>query len=333
MRVPMRFETHSLLWRLDRALRQGRLILHYQPKVDLLTGRVIAVEALVRWCDPKRGLVLPDEFVPAVEDSRLVGAFNHYVLAMAIRQARLWEESGFAVPVAVNVTAACLEDPGLVLDIQGMLDEAGLSPELLRLEITERAFTQLGEQAQQAMEHFVSSGISVALDDFGVGHSSMARLVRLPVDVLKIDRAFVTPMATDDRSAVVVRAAIDIAHSLGLKAVAEGVESEQVWRRLRLLGCDWAQGFLISRPVPPDEILRYLDPTEFTPVRRLVEATRRPTPGERRAQTAENLTVRGMIDRLDWVATAIERSRPDELRRLAAATAGGARVTLRRSVA
>lgn len=333
MRSPMPFETHSLLWRVDRALRQGRLILHYQPKVDLATGRVTAVEALVRWYDPKRGIVLPEEFVPAVEDSRLVGAFNHYVLGMAIRQARMWQLTGNPVAVAVNLTAECLDDPELVGEIQRMLDDAELPPELLRLEITERAFTQLGPQAQETMEHFVATGISVALDDFGVGHSSMARLVRLPVDVLKIDRAFVTPMATDDRSAVVVRAAIDIAHSLGLKAVAEGVESEQVWRRLRLLGCDWAQGFLISRPVPPDEILRYLDPTEPSPLRRLVEATSRPMVGERRAQTAENLTVRGMIDRLDWVATAVERRRPDELRRLAAATAGGARVTLRRSYA
>src|SRR4051794_20912149 len=156
----MRFETHSLLWRLDRALRQGRLILHYQPKVDLLTGRVIAVEALVRWCDPRRGLVLPDEFVPAIEDSRLVGAFNRYVLAMAIRQARLWQESGVPVPVAVNLTAECLEDSELIADVEGMLDESGLSPELLRLEITERAFTHLGEEAQDAMEHFVASGIS-----------------------------------------------------------------------------------------------------------------------------------------------------------------------------
>jgi EAL domain-containing protein (putative c-di-GMP-specific phosphodiesterase class I) len=268
-----------------------------------------------------------------VEDSRLVGAFNRYVLSMAIRQARMWQLSGRPVPVAVNLTAECLEDPELVLEIQRMLAEAELPPELLRLEITERAFTHLGEQAQEAMELFVSSGISVAIDDFGVGHSSMARLVRLPVDVLKIDRAFVTPMATDDRSAVVVRAAIDIAHSLGLKAVAEGVESEQVWRHLRLLGCDWAQGFLISRPVPPEEILRYLDPAEPSSLRRLIEATRRPMLGERRAQTMENLTVRGMIDRLDWVATAIERRRPDELRRLAAATAGGARVTLRRHCA
>ncbi|MDQ6915356.1 MAG: EAL domain-containing protein, partial [Actinomycetota bacterium] len=310
--------THSLLWRLERALKQGRLVLHYQPKVDLVTGRVIAVEALIRWHDDRRGIVLPDEFVPALEDSRLVGPFNRYVLDMAVRQARDWQLQGLPVPVAVNLTAACLDDPALPGHVRRLLDERGLPPELLRLEITERAFTELGERAQGAMEHFAASGISVALDDFGVGHSSMARLVRLPVDVLKIDRAFVTPMATDDRSAVVVRAAIDIAHSLGLKAVAEGVETEQVWRRLRLLGCDWAQGYLISRPVPPEQLLPYLDPDRATPLRALVELTREPTPGERRAQTAENLAVRGMIDRLDWVAHAVTRRRPDELRRIAA---------------
>jgi EAL domain-containing protein (putative c-di-GMP-specific phosphodiesterase class I) len=235
--------------------------------------------------------------------------------------------------VAVNVTAECLEDPELISDIGELLAQSGLSPQLLRLEITERAFTSLGERAERAMEHFAAHGISVALDDFGVGHSSMARLLQLPVDVLKIDRAFVTPMATDDRSAVVVRAAIDIAHSLGLRTVAEGVETRQVWRRLRLLGCDWAQGFLISRPAPAGEIERYLNPLKATPLRRLAFAELRPPPGERRAQTPENLTVRGMIDRLDWVAAAVTRRRPDELRRIAAATAGGARVTLRRSAA
>src|SRR5205807_1751105 len=218
----------------------------------------------------------PDEFVPAVEDSRLVGMFNRHVLEMAIRQARRWERAGMPVPVAVNLTPECLDDPELPDDVQRLLREVGLPPRLLRLEITERAFTALGSSAEQAMERFSASGISVALDDFGVGYSSMARLVRLPVDVLKIDRTFVMPMATDERSAVVVRAAIEIAHSLGLRAVAEGVETERVWRRLRLLGCDWAQGFLISRPVPPDQVLRYFDPTELTPVRRLVAASRRP---------------------------------------------------------
>lgn len=325
--------THSLLWRLERALRHGRLLLHYQPKVDLVSGRVIAVEALVRWYDPRRGIVLPDKFVPALEESRLVGAFNRYVLELAVRQAREWDLQGLPVPVAVNLTAACLDDPEMPDYIRGLLEAHRLRPDLLRLEITERAFAALGQRAQRAMEHFATSGISVALDDFGVGQSSMARLVSLPVDVLKIDRAFVTPMATDDRSAVVVRAAIDIAHGLGLKTVAEGVETEQVWRRLRLLGCDWAQGFLISRPVPPEDIVPYLDPARPTPLRALAQTAREPVPGERRAQTAENLAVRGMIDRLDWVAHAAARRRPDELRRVAAATAGGARVTLRRSAA
>jgi len=325
----MHMPTHSLVWRLERAMRQDRLVLHYQPKVDLQTGRVIAVEALVRWYDPRRGIVPPEEFVPAVEDSRLVGTFNRHVLGMAIRQARRWQRAGLPVPVAVNLTAECLDDPDLPDDVQRLLRDAGLPPRLLRLEITERAFTALGSSAEQAMEQFAANGISVALDDFGVGYSSMARLVRLPVDVLKIDRTFVMPMATDERSAVVVRAAIEIAHSLGLRAVAEGVETEQVWRRLRLLGCDWAQGYLIGRPAPAEETVRYLEPADAGPLRQLAALTREPRPGERRAQTQENLAVRTMIDRLDWVANAVTRSRPDELRRVAAASAGGARVALR----
>jgi EAL domain-containing protein (putative c-di-GMP-specific phosphodiesterase class I) len=329
----MRLPTNSLIRRLNRALRHGRLVLHYQPKVDLTTGRVIAVEALVRWHDGARGLVPPDQFVPVIEDSRLVGRFNRYVLEHAVGQAREWLDRGRAVPVAVNLTAACLNDPDVPRYIHRLLAEHEVTPDLLRLEITEREFTVLGERAQAAMRHFAISGISVALDDFGVGHSSMARLVRLPVDVLKIDRAFVTPMATDDRSAVVVRAAIDIAHSLGLKAVAEGVETEEVWRHLRLLGCDWAQGFLIGRPVPAAEAEHFLGPERAAPLRRLVAVTAEPKAGERREQSVQNLTVRGMIDRLDWVARSATGGRPDELRRIAAATAGGARVTLRRRYA
>jgi EAL domain-containing protein (putative c-di-GMP-specific phosphodiesterase class I) len=329
----MHMPTHSLSWRLVRAIKQDRLVLHYQPKVDLVTGRVIAVEALVRWDDPRRGMVQPNDFVPAVEHSRLVGTFNRHVLGMAIRQARRWQLDGTPVPVAVNLTPECLDDPELPFDVERLLQESGLPPQLLWLEITERAFTARGAAAEQAMEHFTASGISVALDDFGVGYSSMARLVRLPVDVLKIDRTFVMPMATDERSAVVVRAAIEIAHSLGLKAVAEGVETEEVWRRLRLLGCDWAQGFLIGRPAPAAKTERYLEAGEAGPLAELIELTREPMPGERRAQTRQNLAVRTMIDRLDWVATAATAQRPDELRRLAAAGAGGARVALRRHCA
>jgi EAL domain-containing protein (putative c-di-GMP-specific phosphodiesterase class I) len=326
-------DTHNLVRRLERALAARRLVLHYQPKVELVSGRVIAVEALVRWDDPSRGLVLPDGFVPTLESSRLVGAFNRYVLDAAVRQARSWQLRGTPVPVAVNLTASCLADPDVVRFIQRLLSDWQLDPELLRIEITERAFGGLGEEAERTMDELAASGIVVALDDFGVGHSSMSRLVRLPVDVLKIDRAFVLPMIDDDRSAVVVRAAIDIAHSLGLKAVAEGVETEEVWRRLRMLGCDWAQGFLIARPAPAEHVSGLLEPGAQNPIRRLAERARGPVEGERRAQTAENLAVRRMIDRLDWVAGSATRRRPDELRRVAAGTAGEARLTLRRRCA
>jgi EAL domain-containing protein (putative c-di-GMP-specific phosphodiesterase class I) len=315
--------------RVRRAMRAGQLSLQYQPKVELASGTVVAVEALARWSHPRRGLILPGEFVPQVEASRLASPFNRWVLAQAIEQASAWRRVGAPVAVAINLSPACLQDEALVESVSQLLDLWDLPSELLWIELTEGAWWEASGRAGETLERLVSMGIPLALDDFGVGHSSMSCLVHAPMDVVKIDRSFVTTMASDPRRSLIVQAAIEIAHGLGLRVVAEGVETRAVWDRLCELGCDWAQGFFVSRPVAADAVLERLAqlPHRISTTLRATAAS----PGrERRAQTAQNQVVRSMIDRLDWVSHVEARAPATEVKRIAAVTAGQARLTLRR---
>lgn len=315
--------------RVRRAMRAEQLSLHYQPKVELASGSVVAVEALARWSHPRRGLILPGQFVPQVEASRMAAQFNRWVLAQAVEQASTWRRVGAPVAVAINLSPACLQDEALVEDISQLLDLWDLPSELLWIELTEAAQWEAIGPAGETLERLVSMGIPLALDDFGVGHSSMARLVQAPIDVVKIDRSFVTAMSSDPRRSFLVQAAIEVAHGLGLRVVAEGVETRAVWDRLRELGCDWAQGFFIGRPVSADGVLEHLAqlPHRISTTLRATAAWPEP---ERRAQTAENHVVRSMIDRLDWVSHVEARAPATEVKRIAAVTAGEARLTLRR---
>ncbi len=310
-------------------MRSGELSLHYQPKVELASGSVVAVEALARWNHPRRGLILPGEFVPQVEASRLAGPFNQWVLAQAIEQASRWRQAGAPVAVAINLSPSCLEDGALAEDVSRLLDLWELPSELLWIELTEGARWTASGQAGETLEQLVSMGVALALDDFGMGHSSMSRLVQAPMDVVKIDRSFVTGMVSDPRRSLVVEVGIDIAHGLGLKVVAEGVETRAVWDRLHQLGCDWAQGFYISRPVAADRVLEQVAQLPLTMTTPL-QATAAWSGRERRAQTPENHAVRSLIDRLDWVSHAEPRASVTEVKRIAAVSAGQARLTLRR---
>jgi EAL domain-containing protein (putative c-di-GMP-specific phosphodiesterase class I) len=315
--------------RVRRAMRAGQLSLHYQPKVELASGSVVAVEALARWSHPRRGLIMPSEFVPQVEASRLAGPFNRWVLAQAIEQASTWRRVGAPVAVAVNLSPACLQDEALVANVSQLLDLWDLPSDLLWIELTEGAPWAVSGRAGETLEQLVSMGVALALDDFGVGHSSMSRLVQAPMDVVKVDRSFVTAMASDPRRSFVVETAIEIAHGLGLRVVAEGVETRAVWDRLRELGCDWAQGFYISRPVAANGVLERVAQLPHT-IGTTLRATAAWSGRERRAQTPENHTVRSMIDRLDWVSHVEARAPATEVKRIAAVTAGQARLTLRR---
>ena len=242
----------QVLW----AIRRGHLHLCYQPQVGLDSGRLLAVEALVRWSHPRRGAIGPSEFVPRIEGTSAARRLDSFVLDTAARQARALELAGRPVPVAVNLSASTFEDDALVDRILGVIESHGLPPSLLCVEITESALEGTANAAA-VLQRLGEAGVAVALDDFGVGYSALQRLVRLPLASLKIDRSFVTDMATNERAAVVVYSAVELAHALNLTVVAEGVETEYLMARLRALGVDLAQGYLIARPLAADALARW----------------------------------------------------------------------------
>lgn len=243
---------------LRRAVAEGQLVLHYQPKLDLATGQVRAVEALVRWQHPDRGLLKPDAFLGLAESSGLITQLTDEVLRQALEQCAAWWNEGVRVSVAVNLSASTMLDPALPGMLRERLSAAGLPAEALQVEITEDVLLRDSERARAVVEAVHAMGVEVALDDFGSGYSSLAYLRELPVDVLKLDRAFVSPMATDRRAAALVHSAVQLAHSLGMRMVAEGVEDSMTLQRLAVYGCDAAQGFHVCRPVPANHLVRWL---------------------------------------------------------------------------
>ena len=248
----------ALMSDLRRAVDEGELVLYYQPQIDLRTGALSSVEALVRWMHPKRGLVGPAEFIPLAERTGLIKRLTRTVLTEAIRQARAWELAGLRVPVAVNLSMRNVHDPQIPQTIAQLLQRWDARPELLRLEITETVLAADPERALQTMDSLRAMGVHIALDDFGIGYSSLAYLNRLPLDQIKIDRSFVIGMTTDESSATIVRATVELGHGLGYAVVAEGVENAETRERLTALGCDAIQGFLIARPMPADQTAEWI---------------------------------------------------------------------------
>ncbi|GIF08309.1 putative bifunctional diguanylate cyclase/phosphodiesterase [Actinoplanes siamensis] len=241
----------ELLGDLRRAIgTDDQLSLHYQPKVSLATGRVTGAEALIRWQHPQRGRVFPDVFIPTAESTSLIHPLTSHVLELAVRQAKIWAQRGTPIPVAVNLSTRCLLDPGFTAQVFGLLYRTGLPAHLLKLEITESVAMADPDRALTVLRALHDGGISLSIDDFGTGHSSMTYLQHLPVDELKIDKSFVQAMANSHGDAVLVRTAITLAHNLGLSVVAEGVEDEAAVAALRELGCDVAQGYHYARPMP-----------------------------------------------------------------------------------
>jgi diguanylate cyclase (GGDEF)-like protein len=222
----------------------------FQPKARLVDGQVHAVEALVRWQHPVRGLVPPDAFIPVIESTDLVRPLTLHVLDRSLRQAALWAAAGRPLVVAVNLSARNLLDHRLVDDVSALLARHGVAPSLLSLEITESAVMDDPERAQVVLQGLAGLGVDLSVDDFGTGYSSLAYLARLPVSEVKVDRAFVSRMTVEPRDAAVVRSVVDLGHSLGLRVVAEGVEEQDCYDALRDMGCDVAQGYLLSRPLP-----------------------------------------------------------------------------------
>ncbi|MFI9252617.1 putative bifunctional diguanylate cyclase/phosphodiesterase [Streptomyces sp. NPDC053069] len=247
----------GLLGDLRRALDAHEVQLHYQPKVRF-DGQVAGLEALVRWVHPERGKVPPDEFIAIAESSGLMPHLTEYVLETALGQVAKWRAQGLRVPVAVNVSPRDVHTPGFAGSVAARLARHGVPAGALQLEITEHVLLEDPQRAADTLAGLTGHGVKMSLDDFGTGYSSLVHLRRLPVSELKIDRSFVARLAVDAEDAEIVRCTVDLAHSLGLLVVAEGVEDDETWERLRDLGCDAVQGWLVAAAMPPEETTAWL---------------------------------------------------------------------------
>ena len=248
----------SLVGELRQALDDGALTLHYQPKVCLRDGSLMGVEALVRWQHPQRGFIPPDEFIPLAERSGIMYLLTDRVITLALAQMAAWRADGLVVPVAVNVSLTDLLGGRLVHLVRGGLDRYRFAPGMLQLEITERVVAQQTEELNAVLLDLDAVGVTLSLDDFGTGYSSLLRLQSLPVSELKIDRAFVSRLGTGSAAVGIVASIVDLAHALGMPAIAEGVETEAEWQALRELGCDGAQGWHIAVPMSAERASEWL---------------------------------------------------------------------------
>jgi diguanylate cyclase (GGDEF)-like protein/PAS domain S-box-containing protein len=241
------------------AIKTDALQLYFQPKVDSLTGRIVSMEALVRWIHPELGMVPPDDFIPLAEQTGIIRQLTHWVLDKAIAQGVAWRSQGHLISLSVNVSARNLMEEDLPWHVNRMLRHHGLEPEHLTLEITESLIMEDPKRSMRVLTRLASMGTRISIDDFGTGHSSLAYLKKLPAREIKIDKSFVMEMDQDRADHTIVRSTIEMAHRLGLQVVAEGVENEGVWRMLTDAGCNVGQGYLFSRPLPADEISTILE--------------------------------------------------------------------------
>ena len=260
-RVQLESELHT-------ALEQGQFQLYYQPKVHTQTGAVRSAEALIRWIHPQRGLIPPDTFIPLAEECGLIGAIGEWVVREACRQARAWQDQGLSpLRVSVNLSPSQFRGSGLTDTIRSALDGAALDPQYFEVELTESAVMSDPEESIAILEQLSSMGVMVSVDDFGTGYSSMSYLRRFPIDKLKIDRVFISEIASRPEDASIVRAIVSLAHSLRLKVVAEGVETQAQLEFLKAVGCDEYQGYHFSRPLPGNEFERLIrEKANFEPL-------------------------------------------------------------------
>ena len=243
---------------LCQAIANNELVLHYQPKIDFNAAQVSGVEALVRWQHPVHGLMAPDTFIPLAEQTGLIKPLTKWVLKTALRQCEEWYRTGISLSMSINVSAISIQDPEFPGQMAKMLEDFDVPISQVELEITETAVMSEPVRAVECIRQLSALGFQIAIDDFGTGYSSMAYLKELLVAKIKIDKSFVKDMASNHNDAVIVRSTVELGHNLGLKVVAEGVEDQAAWDKLKGLGCDSAQGYYMSRPLPSVEFLAWL---------------------------------------------------------------------------
>ena len=253
-------ERLSLTNDLHHALERIEFQLHYQPQIELKTGKIIGVEALLRWNHPKHGMVSPARFIPLAEETRLILPISKWILKTACTQAAAWNKQGYALTMAINLSTLEMEDTGLIDVVADTLKKTGMNPKNLELELTENILIQHPENIYKTFEQLRAMGVRMAIDDFGTGYSSLSYLSKLPIDKLKIDKSFVQDINEDANDRSIVEAIISMAHSLRLKAIAEGVETPEQADVLKRLNCDECQGYLFGRPMPAEEITALLKP-------------------------------------------------------------------------
>ncbi|MBY0432109.1 MAG: EAL domain-containing protein, partial [Rhodospirillales bacterium] len=250
----------QLQTQLRGALKNEEFLLHYQPQIDIATGRVVGMEALLRWQRPGEAMIPPGSFIPAAEQSGLIIPIGEWVLNEACRQAKAWQDEGLpSLVVAVNLSALQFKRGDILGTVAGALERSGLAACRLELELTESILLEDSEGAMAVLRQFKEMGVKLSIDDFGTGYSSLSYLKRLAVDKLKIDQSFMRDIAAESDGSVIVKAIIDLGHSLQLVVIAEGVETERQLAFLKRHGCDEVQGYLFSRPVPPKEFVEFVE--------------------------------------------------------------------------
>ncbi len=248
----------ALTSELRRAIDTDLLLQYYQPKIDMKTGQLCGVEALARWNNPQYGAIGPDEFIPLAEHTGLIRPLTYKAIETAMRQQCAWTEARLNIPVAVNLSARNLRDPGLVNQIRDLIRAYRIDCGQLELEITETAIMEDPSGALDVLTRLSDMGVTLSIDDFGTGYSSLSYLNKLPVKTIKIDKSFVIDMVSNDDAAMIVRSTIVLAHDLGLRVIAEGIENDTSWERLAELGCDVAQGYHVARPMPACDLERWI---------------------------------------------------------------------------
>jgi len=239
---------------LQRAISSDQLMLHYQPQLDMKTRQLIGVESLVRWNHPTLGMIYPDSFIPLAEQAGLISKLTHWVIDHSIKQNQLWQQQNLLITMSVNISADDIISLTLPEQMTKLLSENQLDPTILTLEVTESALMGELVTSLDILTRLRLKGISLSIDDFGTGYSSLSQLHKIPFTELKIDRSFVSNMSKDPDARAIVKTCIILAHELNMKAVAEGIEDQQTWDNLVDLGCDIAQGYFISRPMPGSEL-------------------------------------------------------------------------------